>query len=179
MGHVLIGLEALQQMLLEDKHPLVGSPSVHASIIEGGRELSTYPDRCKLQVERRLIPGETRVDVMEEFELLLQSIGESSSKFQADYKITFYRGAMEISPEEEICQVLYSGTEKITGVKPEFTGGTGWMDSEIIWNKGIPAVCHGPHGSGAHAKEECVELKSVYNIAKIHEYAIKEFCGTF
>ena len=176
MGHVLIGIEALQNILMEDVHPLVGPGSIHASIIQGGRELSTYPDHCLLQVERRLIPGETRANVDEEMNALLQTLREGDPKFQGDHKITFYRGAMEVSPEEEICQLIKEGTEKITGVTPKYTGGTGWMDSEIIWNKGIPVVCHGPMGSGAHSKEEWVDLESVANIARVHEYVIKEFC---
>lgn len=177
MGHVLIGIEALQNILMEDVHPLVGPGSLHASIIQGGRELSTYPDHCLLQVERRLIPGETRADVDREMNALLQTLREEDPKFQGDHKITFYRGAMEVSPEEEICQLVKEGTEKITGMTPKYTGGTGWMDSEIIWNKGIPVVCHGPMGSGAHSKEEWVGLESVANIARVHEYVIKEFCG--
>ena len=176
MGHVLIGIEALQNILMEDVHPLVGPGSIHASIIQGGRELSTYPDQCLLQVERRLIPGEIRADVDQEMNALLQTLREEDPKFQGDHKITFYRGAMEVSPDEEICQLVKEGTEKITGMTPRYTGGTGWMDSEIIWNKGIPVICHGPMGSGAHSKEEWVDLESVANIARVHEYVIKEFC---
>jgi acetylornithine deacetylase len=177
MGHVLIGIEALQNILMEDVHPLVGPGSLHASIIQGGRELSTYPDHCLLQLERRLIPGETREDVENEMNDLLQTLSEEDPKFRGDHKITFYRGPMEVNPEEEICQLIKEATERITGVTPKYTGGTGWMDSEIIWNKGIPVVCHGPVGSGAHAKEEWVDLESVANIAQIHEYVIKDFCG--
>ncbi|MBN2335886.1 ArgE/DapE family deacylase [Candidatus Bathyarchaeota archaeon] len=177
MGHVLIGLEALQGMLLETEHPLVGPGSVHASIIEGGSELSTYPDRCKLQVERRLIPGETKEAVEEETRNLLTSVGEGDPDFKADHMITFFRGPMEISPEAEICRLIKGATEKLLGYTPKYTGGTGWMDTEIIWNKGVPCVNHGPSGYGAHAKEEWVSLDSVYNTAIIHEYVIRKLCA--
>ena len=39
-------------------HPLMGTGSLHASIVSGGRELSSYPDSCRLQMERRTIAGE-------------------------------------------------------------------------------------------------------------------------
>jgi acetylornithine deacetylase len=177
MGKVLTAINSLGEDLLQVEHPLVGPASVHASIIEGGRELSTYPDHCKLQVERRLIPGETRATVEGELSGMMEAIGASDPKFKADYEITFYRGPMEISPDEEICRIIHEGTVKITGEAPDYIGGTGWMDSEIIWNKGIPVVCHGPNGGGAHAKSEWVELESVVNVAKVHEYAIRKFCG--
>ena len=177
MGKVLAAIDALGENLLAVEHPLVGPASVHASIIEGGRELSTYPDHCKLQVERRLIPGETKATVEGELSGMMEAIGAGDPKFQAEHRITFYRGPMEISRDEEICRIIHEGTVKITGEAPDYIGGTGWMDSEIIWNKGIPVVCHGPSGRGAHAKSEWVDLESVVNVAKVHEYAIREFCG--
>ena len=176
MGYALIGLEALQKILEETEHPLVGPASVHASIIEGGRELSTYPDRCLLKIERRLIPGEDRVDVDQELMDMLASISEGDPKFAASYEITFYRAPMEIDKNEEICQVLREGARELTDQTPDWIGGSGWMDTQIIWSKGIPAVAHGPYGEGAHAKEEWVDLESVYRVAQVHEYAIRKFC---
>ncbi|UCD45196.1 MAG: ArgE/DapE family deacylase, partial [Candidatus Bathyarchaeota archaeon] len=101
MGKVQIGLERLQdEVLMKKQHALVGPPSVHSSIIEGGRELSTYPDSCKLQVERRLIPGEKLGDVEDELRELLSSISDIDPKFDASSEITFFRGPMEVSPKE-------------------------------------------------------------------------------
>jgi acetylornithine deacetylase len=177
MGHVLTVLEELGRQLEETEHPLVGPGSVHASTIEGGSELSTYPANCRLQVERRLIPGEDRDTVETETKALIESLMEADPKFDADYTITFYRGPMEISPDEEICRVLSEGSEKLLGKTPRYVGGTGWMDTQIIYSKGIPAVAHGPDGYGAHAKEEWVDLQSVYETAQVHWYAIKKFCG--
>lgn len=177
MGHVLIGLEALQSILLEEEHPLVGPGSVHASIIGGGRELSTYPDECKLEIERRLIPGETHEDVDTEMQQLLKSLSEGDPKFKAEYKITFYRDPMEISPEEEICKLLEEETKKIMGKAPRFVGAAGWMDTQIIYEKGIPAVAYGPRGDGAHAAVEWVELDSVYKGAQVQAEVIRRFCA--
>jgi acetylornithine deacetylase len=177
MGHVLIGLEDLQKDFLEKKHPLVGPGSVHASIIKGGIELSTYPDRCKLEIERRLIPGETRSDVDTEIKNLLFNLSEEDPKFRAEHEITFYRGPMEISPEEEICRLLLEETRNTLGVAPKFTGGSGWMDTQIISEKGIPAVAYGPLGDGAHAAVEWVDLNSVYKAAQVQAEVIKRFCA--
>lgn len=177
MGHVLIGVEAIQNILGETKHSLVGPGSIHASIISGGVELSTYPDRCKLEAERRLIPGETREDVEAEMEGLLQSLREGDPKFKADYEITFYRGSMEISPDEEICKVLKQGSLEVLGKEPQWVGGSGWMDTQIIHGKGIPAVAFGPIGFGAHGAEEWIDLNSVHKAAEVQEYVIRKFCA--
>ncbi|HET9920604.1 MAG TPA: M20/M25/M40 family metallo-hydrolase, partial [Ktedonobacteraceae bacterium] len=57
MGKVLVALEALDRSLrAAPSHPLLGSGSLHASLIAGGQELSSYPERCLLNVERRTVP---------------------------------------------------------------------------------------------------------------------------
>lgn len=177
MGYVLVGIEGIQRELEKTEHPLVGPGSVHASIIGGGSELSTYPDSCKLEAERRLIPGETRQDVEDEMTYLIKTLKDCDPKFDADYKITFFREPMEISPEEEICQLLKQGTMEVVGKVPEWVGGSGWMDTQIIHGKGIPAVAFGPSGYGLHAAEEWVDLESVHNAAKVQELVIRRFCA--
>lgn len=179
MGKVLVGIEKLQEGPLQrKKHGLVGSPSVHASTIQGGRELSTYPDYCKLQVERRMIPGETPEDVDAEMRKLLASLSRQDPKFKGTYRITFVRGPMEVPSDSEICRVLHESAREVTGYEPLFIGGGGWLDTEIIWRKGTPAVAFGPTGSGAHAAVEYVELDSVVEAAKVFELTAVRFCGS-
>jgi acetylornithine deacetylase len=178
MGRVQVGLERLQEEVLpKKKHGLVGPASVHASIISGGRELSTYPDHCRLQVERRLIPGETRRDVDEEMKALLASIADIDPKFRGEYEIAFFRGPMEVPKDEEICRVLRRSSQEVTGSEPHFVGGSGWLDTQIIWERGTPAVAFGPGGWGAHAAEEYVDIDSVIDAARILERAVLLYCG--
>ncbi len=84
---------------------------------------------------------------------------------------------MEVSPDEEICRVLHRSALDVTGRAPDFIGGSGWMDTEIIWSRGTPAVAYGPKGEGAHAAVEYVEVDSVVEAAKVLEKAIMRFCG--
>jgi acetylornithine deacetylase len=178
MGKVQVGLESLQEeSLMMRSHRLVGPPSVHSSIIEGGRELSTYPDLCKLKVERRLIPGETKGDVEAELDRLLSSIGDIDPKFDGGYEITFYRGPLEVATDNEICKVLIECSQAVRGETPHFVGGSGWMDTQIIAKGGAPAVAFGPVGSGSHAAVEYVEIDSVVDAAKVLERVVRRFCG--
>src|SRR5436190_3857374 len=63
MGRVLTGVLDLDSRLHEGpRHGLLGAGSIHASLIEGGQEMSTYPARCIAKLERRTIPGETEVE---------------------------------------------------------------------------------------------------------------------
>jgi len=68
MGKVLVGLEELDRSLRSaPSHRLLGSGSIHASLIQGGQELSSYPKHCFLSIERRTVPGETLQKVETEY----------------------------------------------------------------------------------------------------------------
>jgi acetylornithine deacetylase len=179
MGKILVEIEKLQENVLQSKlHELVGSPSIHASIIQGGRELSTYPDHCKLQLERRLIPGEDSNNVDSEINAILGSLKRGDPTFDGKYRITFLRDPMEVPKEERICQVLQKNVRDITGFTPNFVGIGGWLDTQIMWKRGIPAIAFGPSGEGAHASIEYVDIDSVTKAAHIFERAATEFCGS-
>ncbi len=82
MGRVLGGLEALDRGLQSGRrHSRLGNASLHASTIAGGRELSSYPDRCTLQVERRTLPGEPEGVLAGEVEALLAGLGAADPTF--------------------------------------------------------------------------------------------------
>ena len=177
MGKVLTGLDAISSKLQKRKHPLVGPASVHAGIIKGGLELSTYPDKCFLQIERRLIPGEEKKDVEEEVQALLKGIADNDPKFKASYEITFYRSSMEVPETSDICQTIVACSKEAIQLTPAFIGNSGWLDTQIIWGKGIPAIAYGPAGDGAHAAVEWVDLGTVMDAAKVQELILRRFCS--
>ena len=169
MGHVLTGLEALAARLAAGRrHPLLGPGSVHASLIDGGRELSSYPDRCRLGLERRTIPGETRAEVEAEIRALA---GE------ATVRTTFERVPFEVEPEAEIVSVVRRHAAAALGLDPPLIGHSAWMDAAVLAAAGIPTVVFGPAGAGAHATTEWVDLASVATCAAVLEAAAREFCG--
>jgi acetylornithine deacetylase len=177
MGNVLTGLEAIGAKLQKKKHPVLGPASVHAGTIKGGLELSTYPDKCLLSIERRTIPGEERKDIEAEMEVLLKGIAEKDPKFKASYEITFYRGPMDVPETADICQTIVACSKEAINLTPAFVGGSGWMDTQIMWEKGIPAVAYGPSGEGAHAAVEWVDLDTVMDAARVQELVLRRFCG--
>ncbi len=60
MGRVLNVLDALDRKLASlEPHAILGHASLHASLIRGGQELSSYPAECRLELERRSLPRES------------------------------------------------------------------------------------------------------------------------
>src|SRR5579864_3520072 len=81
MGRVLVALDELETRLaLRAPHARLGNASLHASLIEGGQELSSYPAECRLQLERRMLPGETEASVETELREMLEALEDASKK---------------------------------------------------------------------------------------------------
>ena len=60
MGMVLVAINEMAKGLLKSRaHAILGPGSIHASLIQGGQELSSYPAFCRLGIERRTIPDES------------------------------------------------------------------------------------------------------------------------
>jgi acetylornithine deacetylase len=178
MAKVLNGLEELDNALrASPSHPLLKSGSVHASLIEGGQELSTYPDHCSLRIERRTIPGETQQRVEAEIQRIFDHITASDPVFKATLRTTLVREPFEVPEDEYIVQLVRKQVRKVLGREPAIASGTGWMDSALLSAAGIPTVVFGPGGAGAHAVIEWADLGQVERCAEILLKVIEEFCG--
>lgn len=153
MGRVLGAVEALGvDLSRRASHALLGEASIHTSLIKGGRELSSYPDRCELDIERRTLPGETRHGVVREMEQILEALGRDP-QFEAELELTLYRPAFEIAETDALPESLRDAAEHQRGMCT-VVGMSGWTDSALLAEAGIPSVVFGPGGGGLHSLEE-------------------------
>jgi acetylornithine deacetylase len=178
MGKVLVNLEELDRSLRSaPSHRLLGSGSIHASLIQGGQELSSYPKYCSLSVERRTVPGETLQKVEAEIPRIFEQIATSDPTFKATVKTGLVRDPFEVSLDEPIVKIIHRKATAILGHEPTEIGQTGWMDSALLSAAGIPTVVFGPGGEGAHAVVEWSNLEHVERCAEILAAVAEEFCS--
>jgi acetylornithine deacetylase len=177
MGKVLVELEKLDLTLRsKPSHPLLGSGSIHASLIHGGNELSTYPDRCILSIERRTLPGETTVQIEREMQAIIDTIQKSDTSFRAVVLRGLERASLETSEEAGIVKAVQAAAGKVMKRPLPIAGVQFWTDAALLSAAGIPSVLLGPSGSGAHADEEWVDLASVRTCSELYLATAREFC---
>jgi acetylornithine deacetylase len=164
MGPVLVGLQGLDARLqVGPRHQLVGPASLHASLIEGGQELSSYPARCLLTGERRTIPGETVAQVERE---LREVVGD------ALLRVGVSREPFESPVDHPFVDVV----SRAAGVD-DTVGVPFWTDAALIADAGIPTVLFGPVGDGAHAVVEWVDLDSLERVRDVVLRTAREWCA--
>jgi acetylornithine deacetylase len=177
-GRVLTGIEDLgRRLAAEPGHDLLGPGSVHASLIEGGQELSSYPERCLVQLERRTVPGESSELVERQVRELVAEASAADPDLQAEVRTRLVRPPFEIGTDSEIVRLVRGHAERVLGVAPAVIGWAAWMDSAILAGAEIPTVIFGPGGEGAHAVVEWVDLASVERCAEVLVGAAREFCS--
>jgi acetylornithine deacetylase len=165
-GPVLAALGALDEALAARTHPLLGRGSVHASTIRGGEELSSYPARCTIGLERRTLPGETAADIEAELDALLDRCRAGDPALEATARTLLVREPFEVAPDADIVAAVSAAAAEVLGAPPPVGGASYWADAAFIAAAGIPTVMFGPAGEGAHAAEEWVSVASTEQVVR-------------
>jgi acetylornithine deacetylase len=177
-GRVLTGIEELgRQLAAGPGHDLLGTGSLHTSLIQGGQELSSYPERCLVQLERRTVPGEDAELVEAQVRALVAEAAKADPGLRAEVRTTLVRPPFEIATDAEIVRLVRGHAERLVGSSPPVFGWAAWMDSAILDQAGIPVVIFGPGGDGAHEVVEWVDLASVERCAEVLVAVASEFCA--
>ena len=143
MGRVLGRVGELGRRLeAGPRHRLLGPASLHASTIHGGREWSTYPDRCVLELERRTLPGEKASAAAEEIEALLRDLAREIPEFRASSRAVFERPAYETPAGHPIVSALDAALER-AGRRTTVAGMSYWTDAAVLGGAGTPSVVSG------------------------------------
>ena len=178
MGRVLVGIEQLDARLrATPAHPRLGSGSVHASLIEGGQEFSSYPARCALQAERRTTPGESAELAERELLEIVVRAGEGDPDFRAEVRAPISREPFEVAEDAEIVESVRRHATHVLGSAPETVGVPFWADSALLASAGIPTVVFGPSGEGLHSEVEWVDADSLERCVQIYAAVAADLCA--
>lgn len=159
-GPVLVELAELNERLRANAHERLGPGTLHASLITGGLEESTIPDRCLLTVERRTLPGETAQQVEDDLTELLVRCGGHDPELALGHRTTLVREPFEVSDTAPIVTAVADAAAETLGQRRALSGASYWADAAFIAAAGIPTVLFGPAGDGAHAAVEWVSIDS-------------------
>jgi acetylornithine deacetylase/succinyl-diaminopimelate desuccinylase family protein len=169
MAKLVSSLDALAEDISERSDPMFGSPSLAVTTISGGQATNVIPDKCTITLDRRLIPGETVKEALNEFSAVVDK-EKNSSSLMASIKKTIGIEPCKISLEEPIAKVVKDSIAQVRGINQEFSGFTACCDMWCLTRgAGIPAVILGPGKlSMAHKANEYVSLDELYLAARIY-----------
>jgi acetylornithine deacetylase len=178
MGRILTEVLELDRRLRAGRgHLLLGTGTIHASLIEGGQELSTYPARCVVKLERRTIPGEDGASALREIEEVISAARKEDPALEASARLLMERPPSQLGADSFVTEAVEKAATEELRRKPEVIGVAYWMDMALSNAVGIPTVAFGPSGEGAHADVEWVDLASLETCVQVYLRTAELLCG--
>jgi acetylornithine deacetylase/succinyl-diaminopimelate desuccinylase family protein len=142
--------------------PLLGSPTVNVGRIGGGEQANMVPDHCRIELDRRTIPGESAQQVRGEFEALFDRLRHRNPTFHAVQDPPLLEASpMQTSPEDPL---VHLAAEVVSdhGWPVEPIGVDYATDGSVLSQSGLPIIVIGPGSiDQAHTADEFVDLESV------------------
>lgn len=176
-GRFLTALDDHAKALLDrTPYPRLGTGSIHASIIRGGEEMSSYPARCTIRIERRTIPGETPATVLAELDALIARCRAADPLLKASLVQGLTRDPLVDAGPSEIVSVVEERAAARLGHTPRSVGIAGWTDSALFNALGIPSILFGHVGGGFHSAAEWADIASVEALTDILTETAASFC---
>lgn len=170
MSKVCLALEDYLSELEKVKHPLVGNATISVGIIEGGYKRNVVPDACRMQAERRVLPGEQWDQVKGDLEKIFQKLRDEDQDLSLQWKVLLECDASETPACSPIVQESVKAVSKVTGKEIEPTGFGATCDMRFLVNQGrIPTVILGPGSvAQAHVENEYIETQQLVDATEIY-----------
>jgi acetylornithine deacetylase len=176
-GLLLAQLEKLERTRESGpRHQLLGRGSLHASKIQGGVGMSTYPELCNLAIERRTLPGESTEKALGEIRDACDNVRSEHPQFAARVTLNTAQLPSDVPVDSPIVKRLRGALER-EGVPVKIEGLSAWTDAAPLNEAGIPTICFGPGDIAlAHAAEEFVPIEEIDVATKVLTRLVREWC---
>jgi acetylornithine deacetylase/succinyl-diaminopimelate desuccinylase-like protein len=150
--------------------------TINIGMFHGGHNTNVVPSLCTVEIDRRLLPGETVQQALAELSALVEQAGEPAGS----YKVEFLTGTNGFAAQENGAAVSAFKTEiaRVLGKPAQFLNATGVSDGRYYADDGIEIINFGP-GSGAqgHAANESVPIAEMVQAAQIQLAVLKTLLG--
>ncbi|MFP3951783.1 MAG: M20 family metallopeptidase [Candidatus Bathyarchaeia archaeon] len=172
--------EAALILLNLDKLRLGKHPKFNANYctlkIEGGYEVYSVmvPDRCRIEINRMLVPGEDATSAVRDMDDLINSL-DLKSDVEVLTKPPFYK-SFEMDPDTPFIEVFNEAYKAVFGIKPDYTYSTSITDGNVFTGEGgIPSIHLGPGGGGIHQPDEYVHLNDLEPVMETYALTADKF----
>jgi acetylornithine deacetylase len=157
-------------------HPLLERGEMTVSLIGGGTQINFVPDQCWIEIDRRILPGETKDSVYAEMRELLSRLQREDPEFRATIEpgeLEDY--ALETGRDERITQVAHAASRSVAP-QSKITAAPYGTDASKLARVGIPSIVIGPGSiAQAHTADEWVDVRQVELAAQVYQRVMEQF----
>ena len=157
-------------------HPLLQHPTLNVGRVTGGQAVNMVPDRCEFEIDRRVLPGESAKEALNDCEEWLRKRLEGLDFALEDPFLV--DPALETSSESAIVRSLQKAQQSVLGTASRCVGAHYGTDGSKLAAVGIETVVCGPGNiAQAHTKAEFVEVEQVNLAVRLYGQLIQDWAG--
>jgi acetylornithine deacetylase len=176
MARVILALEEDHQRLAGARHPLLGPATCNVGIIRGGVQVNFVPDRCTIEVDRRLLPGERSADVLARYQEMIDGLQQRQPTLAAVMEPPMLTDEALSTPIDAAVVKHASAVLGRLNLDPLPCGVPFGSDASKLSRQGIPSIVFGPGSiDHAHAAVEFVDLEEAETAMKFYREFILGF----
>ncbi|QDT04807.1 putative succinyl-diaminopimelate desuccinylase [Rubripirellula lacrimiformis] len=169
MAHVITAIESDTRRLAKSTHPLLGPATCNIGVVRGGVQINFVPDRCEIEIDRRLLPGETRETVLQHYQDLVDKVAVNQTSMQVTMEPPMLSDRpLETNASSKAVRNIVSVLEDMN-LDATPAGVPFCSDASKFGALGIPSMILGPGSiDQAHAAVEYIECSQVVQAAEIY-----------
>ncbi len=170
MARLVLALEQENQRLAAQTHPLLGPATISVGVITGGVQVNLVPDHCAIEIDRRLLPGESASTVLRHYQQLIDTLKAQHPGFDAfmEDPPLLVDEALDTPADAPVVRVA----QRVLGplaLNPAPLGVPFGSDASKLSRAGIPTIVFGPGSiDQAHAADEYVETAAVQTAERFY-----------
>jgi len=176
---VLALLEDYSATLARRAHPLLGAPTCTPVLISGGEAPNAVPERCRITLDRRLLPDESAESVLAEVDEILLEFGKDGSAKASIVDCAPSTGGPSETPADHPFVLLCRRALAAHGADDSLGGLTVNCDMTHFRAAGVPALVCGPGRLEVmHAADEHIVLDELNTSVRQYRAILTEALGT-
>ena len=161
MLSVLEVLETKYIPNLAAEHPLTGRAVCSVNRIHGGIAPNIIPDRCEVEIDRRIVPGEDAAAVLPAVAKLLEPLRAADPDLLFEQQFQIAHPPLTTEPDAPLLQIV-KATLKQAGLPVIWLGVPFATNGGYLHAAGLPTIVLGPgEPATAHTKDEWVSVEQI------------------
>ncbi|MGI9474048.1 MAG: M20 family metallopeptidase [Rubripirellula sp.] len=170
MAYIIQAIERDTSAMAATDHPLLGSATCNVGLIRGGIQINLVPPHCEIELDRRMLPGETPEGVLAHYQTLLDGVMAHNPQIRATMLPPMLTDVPLETPVESDAVRQMQGVLSSLDLNPEPIGVPFCSDASKFGQLGIPSMILGPGNiDQAHANNEFVDCRQVLQACKVYQ----------
>jgi acetylornithine deacetylase/succinyl-diaminopimelate desuccinylase-like protein len=163
---------------LTARHELTGTARCSINVIRGGTASNIIPQSCEIEIDRRIVPGESQASVREDFQEAMRAIGRRHPALEWKMEESFLVPPLSPVTDSPLHAAVHRALVRLS-LPAEASGATYCTHAGLLSAEGVPTLVIGPGDiAQAHTADEWIDLDELPRAVELYAEIMRSGFGT-